>query len=730
MNILYSLFYTVFSLAIVSAAALPVILFIRFIVINIPKKFIIYLWILYLVRSICPVSLSSIFAVVPSFNRKVHIFMGMMGLSFVSDSGSLKGWQSVFKEPFTVNMNFSFCSIIWAIGVVFICAYTFVKQARIRNWLSGAKRLESDIYQREKLNIPVMTGIFNQKKYIPQEMKAAEAKYIIKHMDIHTGRHDGVLRLVAFIIMSIQWFNPFMWLAYYFICRDIETAADEDTISYFGIEKRAEYAQEIINMNKGKKIINPSLVTFQENYIEDRASKMLYQQKVKKKDRQIVVLLCLLIFIWWFMVRPLQILWNGGLWDGGNVNVSQTSATSEPLFTNDNQKVVTKATVKSSYGLEKIVKIVMTDGTEDDNGYYGRFSIILEDNSGNKLAEESLDNLFSVGEENKLHFNKDFEVHISDYNNDSINEISVGQNIEVSDENVKAALGKKAKTKKEKNIKSLQAYYLWNIEGNDLRRASEPIYLTGKNDDLANSCEFKIPENTTGVIKSKIAGNKMFYVWDTDKKMFVKKELSKAELKSYRKDADSDNAEKTTHSLENDSGREIIRVTTQKDSTGSQEIKKVEITPDGVSKSFKNIKGYYCDIKWVQDTQDEQRYAVLTYNGTKSQTFIIFDTKLKDVYYKQEDGNSILSKVFERYNGDSIKFGKKDIVVYTLQEKDKDILKIGFAANAKNNVTVKGSYKYDVENENPYEFSYSQSTGTTGSDENEDNNTDNNAETN
>lgn len=70
MNILYSLFYTVFLLAIVSAAALPVILFIRFIVINIPKKFIMYLWMLYLVRSICPVSLSSIFAIVPSLTGK------------------------------------------------------------------------------------------------------------------------------------------------------------------------------------------------------------------------------------------------------------------------------------------------------------------------------------------------------------------------------------------------------------------------------------------------------------------------------------------------------------------------------------------------------------------------------------------------------------------------------------------------------------------------------------
>lgn len=719
MNILYSLFYTVFSLAIVSAAALPVILLIRFVIINAPKKYVLYLWILYLVRNICPISLSSIFAISPVLNRKIHIFMETMGLSFVSGGGSLKGWQSVFIEPFTVNMNFRFCSILWFLGVAFIGIYTFVKQVRIERWLSEAKRLESDIYQREKLNIPVMTGIFKQRKYIPEKMKAAEAKYVLKHMDIHGERHDGVLRIAAFMIALFQWFNPFMWFAYYFICRDIETAADEETISYFGIEKRAEYAQEIINMDKGKKIINPSLVTFQENYLEDRASKMLYQKKNRKKDGQIIVLLSLLIFIWWFMVRPLQLLWNGGLWDG-NGNVSQTNVTSEPLFADAEQKIVTKKMIKSSDGLEKLIKLVMTDGMESDNGYDGVFSIILEDSDGNKLAEENLEDLYSVGKEGKLHFNKNFEIHISDYNNDNVSELALGQTIISSEENVKAALGREPKNKKENNIEKLQEYYLWNVEGNSLTRVSEPIYITGKSGDLENSCKFKIPNGTTGVIKSKIAGNKMFYVWDGSKKMYVRKNLSKEQLKDYKKETASDDAEEKTHLLKNKSEREIIKVTTQKDDTGSEEIKSVEITPDGISKSFKNIKGYYCDVQWVQDTQNEERYAVLTYNGTKSQTFVIFDTKLKEIYYKQEDGNSVLSKVFERYNGDSISFGENDIVVYTLQEKDKDILKIGFAANAKNNVTVKGSYKYDTENENPYEFSYSQSTN--GSASNESNN--------
>lgn len=709
MNILYSLFYTIFSLAVVSAAALPLVLFIRFILASIPKKFILYLWGLYIVRCICPVSLSSIFAIYPAFNRKVHMFMDMMGLSFVSDTGTLKGWQSVFIEPFKVNINFAFCSILWAAGVVFILGYTFVKQSRIRTWLSKSEKLGENIYQNQKLNIPVMTGILRYKKYLPGNVKVADAKYILKHMDIHEERHDGIFRNLTFIVASILWFDPFMWLAYYFICKDIETAADEDTISYFGIEKRAEYAQEIINMDKGKKVINPSLVTFQENYIEDRAAKMLYQNKIRKKDRQIVVLLCLLIFIWWFMVRPVQLLWNNGLWDGKG-NISDVTPTSEPLFVNDGQNVVTRKTMKSSDGLEKVVKIVMTDGTETDNGYDGAFSIVLEDNSGNKLAEEKLDNLYSVGGEGKLHFNKNFDIYISDYNNDSISEITIGQEIEVSDDNVEAAIGKKAESKREKSLTDLQEYYLWNVEGNTLQRVSEPVYLTGRTGNLTNSCEFKIPEDTTGIIKSRIAGNKLFYVWDGSKKMFVKKELSKKQLNDYKNNENSKEGETTTHSLKDSSDREVVQVTTQRDSTGSEEIKAIEITPDGVSKTFSDINGYYCDIQWAQTTDNDERYAVLTYNGIKSQTFIVFDVKLKNIYYKQEDGNSVLSKVFKRYNGDSISFDENDIVVYTLQEKEKDILKIGFAANAKNNVTVKGSYKYDVKSENQYDFSYSQNT--------------------
>lgn len=722
MKLLYGLFYTSFSLAVVSAFALVVVLLIRFIIVKVPKKYFMCLWWLFLIRSICPVSLSSIYSLSPGINRKFHIFLELIGLSFDEQGGVLTGWQSVFVRQFTVNTNFRFCSIMWAAGVLFIWIYTLVKQTGIRKWLQKAERLDGSIYQHEKLNIPVMTGVFRLKKYLPGKMNVSEAKYVLRHMEIHEERHDGVLRAAAFIVLSLQWFNPFMWLAHYFILRDIETAADEDTLSYFGYDDRAKYAQEILNMNKGKKVIRPSLVTFQENRIDDRASKMLYQNKIKKKDRQVVVLVVLILFIWWFMLRPLYMLWEGSLDTTVDNSISQTE---EPLFDKTKQVVVAQTNVKSADGLSKVIKIVMTDGQQEDSGYDGEFKLVLEDTEENKLAEENLNGQFGENKNDKLHFEKNVALHISDYNSDKVNEVAIGQDIEFTDENLNALLGREPKKKEKNKIKSIQKYYIWNIEADKLQCVSEPIYTADKTGAEANSCEFKIPKGTNGVIKVKVLKNKFYYVWDGTNEMFVRKELTKKQLKKYKKDSDKtdESGEKSVHSLKNDSDRESIRVVTQKDSTGSEEIKNIVISPNGASKKISNIKGYYCELQWVQTTDNEEnRYAVLTYNGIKSQTFVVFDTKLKEIYYKQEDGNSALSSVFDRYNGNQndIAFNKDDLVVYTLQEKENDVLKIGFAANAKDNVVVKGSYKYDVEKKNQYDFNYSQTSAANAGSSNND----------
>ena len=57
MDLLYRLFYTAFSMGIITAVMMPVILLLRLLLSKAPKKFIVFLWFLYFLKGICPISL-------------------------------------------------------------------------------------------------------------------------------------------------------------------------------------------------------------------------------------------------------------------------------------------------------------------------------------------------------------------------------------------------------------------------------------------------------------------------------------------------------------------------------------------------------------------------------------------------------------------------------------------------------------------------------------------------
>ena len=137
-------------------------------------------------------------------------------------------------------------------------------------------------------------------------------------------------------------------------------------------------------------------------------------------------------------------------------------------------------------------------------------------------------------------------------------------------------------------------------------------------------------------------------------------------------------------------------VSAKPDSTGSEVIQSVVLFPRGDSKKFEDIEGYYCDLKWISSEKEKDRYAQLIYNGTKAQTFIVYDTKRETVYYRHEDGADMLGDVFKQYRETEITFNNTDAVIYELTDKKEDVLTISFVASADEDITVKGSYDYDI----------------------------------
>lgn len=264
------------------------------------------------------------------------------------------------------------------------------------------------------------------------------------------------------------------------------------------------------------------------------------------------------------------------------------------------------------------------------------------------------------------------------------------------------------KKKTEENV-TLNEYCIWNIEEDSLKKVSDVIYDTS--DKEYASCQFDIPEQTTRLFTSELAGKNIYYVWNLEEEKYKQRQLTKSDIRKYRTDytgVESTEGETNTHTLKSGSDT-VVEVVTRKDATGSEVIKQITLNPDKSLKKMKAVDGYFCDIQWAMAADGENdRYAVLVYNGLKAQTFTVYDLEEQEVYYRHEDGNSVLGTVFKGYNGSDIAFNDGSPAVYTLLEKDGSKLKIGFAASTQDAKTVNGSYIYDTASQNISNFSYTQ----------------------
>lgn len=697
MDLLYRLFYTVFSMGIITCITVPVVLVLRFLLAKAPKKYIVNLWMLLFFRGICPVSMSSPFCLKRSWNRLFHIILSQAGLDISGETSIMRGWRDVFNNSVSADTSYMVCTIIWCAGITGICLFTLVRQIKLYQVTRSAQNIYGKIYQSDGIDAPLIKGIFSLKQYFPSDMKANDIKYLLQHFEAHDKRKDGVRRFFAFIVVVVQWFNPFIWAAYYFLLADIEMAADEE------VKSPTEYAQELFNLKQSSFKGRQSLLTFDEKNIKGRVYRLMHKTPGGRGYACLAGIVFCFCFIWAFLLRPLQVLWNGGTWSN---RIEQPEDTTGIASKKDETVVASLETI-SPNGLERTIELLMTSGTYDaENGYTGDFAIRLSDNYGAVLDTVYLDYVFDDVAKGNLHFDNETVLYAYDYNADGTNELVTGQKAEISRKRWRQISGRRRKRRKKI---LLNEYHMWNIEETSLKEISDAIYDTSDKDYA--SCQFDIPEQTTRLFISELAGKNIYYVWNIEEEKYQQRKLSKEDIKKYMAGytgPESTEGEKNTHTLQ--SGSDIFaEVVTRRDSTGNEVIKQIILKPGSFSKKMKVMDGYFCDIQWVMAADGvNDRYAVLIYNGLKAQTFTVYDLEEQKVYYAHEDGNSVLGTVFKSYNGSDIEFNEGSPAVYSLLEKDGNKLKIGFAASTKDGKTVNGSYIYDTTSGNISNFSYTQ----------------------
>lgn len=120
----------------------------------------------------------------------------------------------------------------------------------IRNRELLGVRGKVKIYRTAYLKKPCLYGLFKPAIYLPERLNLSEEEkeQIILHEVVHYRHRDPLWSAVRVVVLSIYWFNPFVWLAVIYSRKDAEFACDESVIREIGEENRFFYGKVLLKL--------------------------------------------------------------------------------------------------------------------------------------------------------------------------------------------------------------------------------------------------------------------------------------------------------------------------------------------------------------------------------------------------------------------------------------------------------------------------------------------------
>ncbi len=246
------IFYWIFNMSIAATICLIPVLLLRLIK-RIPRRIFIWLWLVPFVRMCIPVGLSSkygIMALLSKFTTKTVTVYEIGDYSALTMMNHVMGANSYFPITYKVNLLrdvFNAASVVWLVVALAAILTLIVIYIATQGEMKDAQDLRENIYLSDKIKTPAVYGIIKPRIILPTEYGAGELNYILMHEKAHIKRRDNLIRLLAFVVVCIHWFNPFAWLILKLLYSDIELACDESVLSKCNEAERKEYAHTLLS---------------------------------------------------------------------------------------------------------------------------------------------------------------------------------------------------------------------------------------------------------------------------------------------------------------------------------------------------------------------------------------------------------------------------------------------------------------------------------------------------
>lgn len=301
------LFLKIINMSISASWLVLAVLLLRFVLKKAPKWINVLLWGIVAMRLVFPFSIESALSLIPSAET---ISPGIMmdnvpsvqtGVPVINNvinpviSSSLAPAPGASVNPLQIWIPI--LSIIWVVGVAALLLYTVVSYWRLRRKVSEAVILRDNIFQSENVASPFVLGIIKPKVYLPYNMDGQDLSHVVAHEQAHIRRRDHWWKPLGFLLLTIHWFNPLMWLAYVLLCRDIELACDEKVIKELGNEQRADYTQALVTCSVNRRMIAACPLAFGEVGVKERVKSVMNYKKPAFWIVVVAVIACVVIAV-------------------------------------------------------------------------------------------------------------------------------------------------------------------------------------------------------------------------------------------------------------------------------------------------------------------------------------------------------------------------------------------------------------------------------------------------
>ena len=309
------LFLKIVNMSISASWLVVAVLILRLVLKKAPKWVNVLLWGIVAVRLICPFSFESALSLIPSAETIPEKIIS--GPSFdvqtgitpidnrINDYLGDRYFEGVTVPTNNGNTIMTILTIVWIIGILLLATYTVISYWRLNRKVDTAVHYKDNIFQSENVSSPFVLGIINPRIYLPFNMNGQDLEHVVAHEQAHIRRKDHWWKPLGFLLLTIHWFNPLMWLAYVLLCRDIELACDEKVIKGLDNEQRADYTQALVACSVNRRMIAACPLAFGEVGVKDRVKSVMNYKKPAFWIIILAVIACVIVAVC-FLTNPKQ----------------------------------------------------------------------------------------------------------------------------------------------------------------------------------------------------------------------------------------------------------------------------------------------------------------------------------------------------------------------------------------------------------------------------------------